>query len=474
MELLKEIIALFLQYVWLANLIFIIVILLFEKKAPTYTLFWIFLLILLPYVGFFIYLFLGMSFTKQRLADKIYVTKKNKKIFSANKKNLLKWEKLVTYSEITSKNNISTNNKLDFFMSGKEFFSELKKGIISAKKSINMEYFIFHFDEIGKEIANLLLEKSKEGIEVKIIIDGLNKDNRKLKNFFKNSDVKIYFFFKSWIPFFNLRINYRDHKKITIIDSKLGFIGGINIGDEYLGKSKVGNWRDTALKIEGSGVFDLEKEFYFSLGIVLKEYINYEIKEEDYKNTILENDKNKYCTQVISSGPNYEYRVLRDTFITMIKEAKEYIYIQSPYFAIDDFLLDILKTAILSGVNVKIMIPNKADHLFVYWVNQFYVGQLLEIGAEIYRYDNGFLHSKTILVDGDIVSVGTCNFDYRSFYHNFEINLNIYEKDVAEIFKKQFFKDLIFCKKLTKKDFEKRSLFSKLKESIFRLLSPLL
>ena len=177
--------------------------------------------------------------------------------------------------------------------------------------------------------------------------------------------------------------------------------------------------------------------------------------------------------QLISSGPNYEFPVIRDNYIKLIQEARKSVFIQTPYFVPDDLLLDTLKSAVLSGIDVKIMIPNKADHPFIYWVNQYYVGELLRLGANIYRYENGFIHSKTILVDEEVISVGTCNFDYRSFYLNFEINLNIYNKDVANSFKIQYYKDIAISKKLTFNDFKRRSIFTKVKESVCRLLSPI-
>ncbi len=177
---------------------------------------------------------------------------------------------------------------------------------------------------------------------------------------------------------------------------------------------------------------------------------------------------------MVSSGPNYEFRTLRDNFLKLIQTANTSILIQTPYFVPDDSLLDALKTAIMSGIDVKIMIPNRADHLFIYWVNQFYVGELLKIGASVYRYEKGFLHSKVIIVDNEIVSIGTCNFDYRSLYLNFEINVNVYEKLTAIEFKNQFYRDINDSKKLDFEDFEQRSIFIRIKESILRLLSPVL
>ncbi|WP_338995620.1 cardiolipin synthase [Fusobacterium polymorphum] len=465
----------FLQYVWIANLFFAIVIIMVEKKNPLYTIFWIFLLYLLPYIGFFIYLFFGLTFKKKRVANKIYKIKKLKSIknvHGSDKEELRRWKGLITYLEMSTDNYITSNNDIQVYFAGEEFFSDLKKEIANAKKFINMEYFIFQFDGIGKEIADLLIKKAREGVEVNLIIDGVNLANQKLSRYFKNTGVHLYLFFRTYIPIFNIRINYRDHRKVTIIDNRVAFVGGMNIGDEYLGKGKIGYWRDTSVKIYGDIVSTFEKEFYFSMSIVKNKFL----KDEKTSNEIslkYEEEDNVYM-QVISSGPNYEFPAIRDNYIKLIQEARKSVFIQTPYFVPDDLLLDTLKSAVLSGIDVKIMIPNKADHPFIYWINQYYVAELLRLGANIYRYENGFIHSKTILVDEEVVSVGTCNFDYRSFYLNFEINLNIYNKDVANSFKIQYYKDIAISKKLTFADFKKRSIFTKVKESVFRLLSPIM
>ena len=464
----------FLQYVWIANLFFAIVIIMVEKKNPLYTIFWIFLLYLLPYIGFFIYLFFGLTFKKKRVANKIYKIKKLKSIknvHGSDKEELRRWKGLITYLEMSTDNYITSNNDIQVYFAGEEFFSDLKKEIANAKKFINMEYFIFQFDGIGKEIADLLIKKAKEGVEVNLIIDGVNLANYKLKSYFKNTGVHLYLFFRTYIPIFNIRINYRDHRKVTIIDNRVSFVGGMNIGDEYLGKGKIGYWRDTSVKIYGDIVSTFEKEFYFSMSIVKNKFL----KDEKTSNEIslkYEEEDNVYM-QVISSGPNYEFPAIRDNYIKLIQEARKSVFIQTPYFVPDDLLLDTLKSAVLSGIDVKIMIPNKADHPFIYWINQYYVAELLRLGANIYRYENGFIHSKTILVDEEVVSVGTCNFDYRSFYLNFEINLNIYNKDVANSFKTQYYTDIAISKKLTFNDFKRRSIFTKVKESVCRLLSPI-
>ena len=334
----------FLQYVWIANLFFAIVIIMVEKKNPLYTIFWIFLLYLLPYIGFFIYLFFGLTFKKKRVANKIYKIKKLKSIknvHGSDKEELRRWKGLITYLEMSTDNYITSNNDIQVYFAGEEFFSDLKKEIANAKKFINMEYFIFQFDGIGKEIADLLIKKAKEGVEVNLIIDWVNLANQKRSRYFKNTGVHLYLFFRTYIPIFNIRINYRDHRKVTIIDNRVAFVGGMNIGDEYLGKGKIGYWRDTSVKIYGDIVSTFEKEFYFSMSIVKNKFL----KDEKTSNEIslkYEEEDNVYM-QVISSGPNYEFPAIRDNYIKLIQEARKSVFIQTPYFVPDDLLLDTLK-----------------------------------------------------------------------------------------------------------------------------------
>uniref|UniRef100_UPI0028E78B5A phospholipase D-like domain-containing protein n=1 Tax=Fusobacterium hwasookii TaxID=1583098 RepID=UPI0028E78B5A len=275
-KILITIVQFFLQYVWVANFFFIVVIIMIEKKNPLYSIFWIFLLTLFPYIGFFIYLFFGLTFKKKRVANKIYKIKKlksRKDVSKSDNKELKRWKGLITYLEMSTDNHISSNNDIQIYYTGEDFFPELKKEIANAKNFINMEYYIFRFDEIGKEIADLLIRKAKEGVEVNLIIDGVNLANYKLKRYFKNMGVSLHLFFRTYIPIFNIRLNYRNHRKVTIIDNRVAFVGGMNIGDEYLGKGKIGYWRDTSVKIFGDIVSSFEKEFYFSLSIVKNEFL---------------------------------------------------------------------------------------------------------------------------------------------------------------------------------------------------------
>ena len=315
---------------------------------------------------------------------------------------------------------------------------------------------------------DLLVKKAKEGLEIRILLDGMGciKNSRDFYKDLINAGGEVIFFLPPKI----FRANFRNHRKICVIDGKIGYLGGFNIGDEYLGESKkFGFWRDSHIKIFGDAVKQLELRFIMDRNFCVNNKLNL---EEKYFPEIETVD----CTsmQIINSGPDNFWEVIKFNYFKMINEANKYIYIQTPYFVPDDSILEALKTAALSGIDVKIIIPAKPDHIFVYWTSLYYIGELLKAGAKCYKYKKGFLHSKLILVDKKLFSIGTANMDIRSFRLNFETNAIIYDKNLTIEFEKIFINDLNGCEEILKEDYENRSCFIKIKESISRLLAPIL
>lgn len=470
----------FRDYLVFINIFLAGVIIFFERRRPIYTLFWIMLLLLTSYFGFFMYLFFGLKFKKRNSLKKYFVQKKkrNQGQFTWETFNYLKrWKELIYYLKNVTHGEGSYENKVEFFHDGKVFFNSLIDELKKAKEEIYMEYYIFNDDQLGSEIYDLLLEKKKENVTIKIIIDGAGTrgvSKKRIKELRKNG-IELEIFFPSYFPFLkigNLRANYRDHRKITLIDRKICYTGGFNIGDEYVGKGKLGYWRDTGIKLMGHGVEEYYREFLMSWNFLMKNKKKRITGEVEFNHNF-EEIKTALPLQVVSSGPNYDYRNIRDTMLKMIMEAKKYIYIQTPYFVPDDASLEALKVAILSGVDVKIMIPHIPDHMFVYWANQSFYGEIIDLGAKIYKYQNGFLHSKVVIVDDEIATLGTANFDYRSFYQNFEINMVIYGEKVVEL-RDIYLNDIDKSIMVTKIAFSKRKTIEKIKESISRLVAPIL
>ena len=467
----------------IVNLVTIFYMVFKEKRSANSIVAWSLVLYIAPLVGFVIFLLIGRKLNKnnmfgiKQMEYETYKTylEQNKisnhlEHINKNNKDIIESIEKMSYSPYKEKNNI------DLFTDSKDFFDELLHSLSLAQKSINIEFYIFKNDEIGMKILKLLEKKAREGIAVRLLYDSVGSRalNRKVLKEFIDAGGMIGEFFPSWLKIINLNMNFRNHRKIVVIDNKIGFVGGFNIGDEYLGKShKFGYWRDTHIKFKGDAVKDLNLRFLADWKYATKENIDL---ENALMKTIDFNEEGNDAIQIVSSGPN-----LSDTFeikfgyLKMIQKARKYIYIQSPYLIIDNSISDSLKLAALSGVDVKIMIPGKGDHPFVFWANIFYAGDLLESGVKVYHYDkNAFLHAKTVVIDDEICSIGTANMDTRSFELNFEVNAFIYSNEISRKQKSAFENDLLKSEELTLERYNNRSKIVKLKEGISKLFSSIL
>ena len=456
-----------------------------EKRSTNSIIAWILILYLAPYVGFIVFILIGRKMNNANMFGfknaelntfKSYLNKNEEKnkynkesLYEKNKDMILALEAM-DYSPYRNDNNVS------MYSDGKLFFNELLESLKKAKKSINIEFYIFKNDDIGTKILNVLEEKAKEGVEVRLLYDsvGSRSLNRNVLNKLINEGGKVGEFFPSWLKFININMNFRNHRKIVVIDNNVGFVGGFNVGDEYLGKdSKFGYWRDTHIKFTGSAVNDLNLRFLADWRYATKEEVSLEeIFEPNEENS----NSNNVGMQIVSSGPNLSDKYeIKMAYLKMIQKAKKYLYIQSPYLIIDNSISDSLKLAAASGVDVKIMIPGKGDHPFVYWANLVYAGDLIKEGIRVFHYDkNAFLHAKTVVIDDEVCSIGTANMDTRSFELNFEVSSFIYSEKIAKEQKYEFENDMKMCEELTLEKYQNRSRIVKIKESLSRLFSDVL
>lgn len=456
-----------------------------EKRSTNSIIAWILILYLAPYVGFIVFILIGRKMNNANMFGfknaelntfKSYLNKNEEKnkynkesLYEKNKDMILALEAM-DYSPYRNDNNVS------MYSDGKLFFNELLESLKKAKKSINIEFYIFKNDDIGTKILNILEEKAKEGVEVRLLYDsvGSRSLNRNVLNKLINEGGKVGEFFPSWLKFININMNFRNHRKIVVIDNNVGFVGGFNVGDEYLGKdSKFGYWRDTHIKFTGSAVNDLNLRFLADWRYATKEEVSLEeIFEANEENS----NSNNVGMQIVSSGPNLSDKYeIKMAYLKMIQKAKKYLYIQSPYLIIDNSISDSLKLAAASGVDVKIMIPGKGDHPFVYWANLVYAGDLIKEGIRVFHYDkNAFLHAKTVVIDDEVCSIGTANMDTRSFELNFEVSSFIYSEKIAKEQKYEFENDMKMCEELTLEKYQNRSRIVKIKESLSRLFSDVL
>ena len=462
------------------NLLTIVYMVFKEKRSANSIIAWTLILYIAPFIGFIVFLLVGRKINKSNMfgiknAEIKVLEKYNRQVkersqASVENKDMIMALETMDYSPYRN------DNEVCMYSDGKEFFDALLKSLNKAKKSINIEFYIFKNDDIGTKILDILEEKAKNGVEVRLLYDSVGSRllNRNVLKKLRAVGGKTGEFFPSWLKLININMNFRNHRKIVVIDNKVAFVGGFNVGDEYLGKDKkFGYWRDTHIKFKGSAVKDLNLRF-------LADW-RYATKEEVDLSHILEiSDENigepNTGIQIVSSGPNLSDRYeIKLAYLKMIQKAKKYLYIQSPYLIIDKSISDSLKLASASGVDVRIMIPGKGDHPFVYWANLVYAGDLLEYGVKIYHYDrSAFLHAKTVVIDDEICSIGTANMDTRSFELNFEVNAFIYSETISKQQKDEFQKDILKSEELTLEKYKNRSRGVKIKESLSRLFSDVL
>lgn len=472
-------------FIIILNLFFAGTVIFLERKDIPTTWAWLMVLLFLPVLGFILYLLLGQNLSKRKIYKlkgregamiKELVTNQKQQLNQLlpdhnDESTVSKYRSMICFNLNSGGSIYTQDNSVEIFTNGKAKFASLFQSIRNAKKHIHLMYYIFNNDKLGKRLVDLLVEKAKAGVQVRLMYDHIGSLGlERILQPLVNAGGQVAAFFPSKIPYLNLRLNYRNHRKLAIIDGQVGFIGGINVGDEYLGLvEKFGYWRDTHLKITGSAVYDMQTRFILDWNLSSEHKLS--LKHEFFPPVTNGGD---IGIQIISSGPHSETEQIKNTFIKMIYSAKESIFIQTPYFVPDEPLLSALKTAALSGVDVRIMIPARPDHKFIKWVAYSYMGEVLNAGVKVYQYENGFLHAKTIVVDGKIASVGTTNFDVRSFRLDFETNALIYDPGIATELQEIFMDDITHCRELTLHEYNNRSTATKFKESITRLLSPIL
>lgn len=445
--------------IMLINILVSVVVIVLERKNPEKTIAWLAVLIVLPIVGLIAYIFLGRNWKRHKLHDETNINIE-KLIDEAIKR--VKDDTYRPLIELLSRNSESplfVNNNVKIFKNGMEKFEYLKEELLKAKHHIHMEYYIIKNDTIGIEIKKILIKKSLEGVDVRLILDrvGCIKLGKAYINDLKNAGVDVVqysYFLAPILKNINTQINYRNHRKIVVIDGYVGFVGGINIGDEYLGKSKFGYWRDTHLMVKGDFTYGLQAVFiddFATIKAANREYFFYDGNFEEFFPPIssVKNQGGKLM-QLVKSGPDSEFPAIEQAVLKMISMAENHIYITTPYFIPTESILNALKVASLSGIDVRIVFPGKYDHILVYYASRTYLEDLIKNGVKIYFYDSkSFIHAKTTSIDGKLCTIGTANMDIRSYELNYEINAVIYDEESTEELENLFFQDIMNSKKVT-------------------------
>lgn len=465
---------------FLLNLLSALSLIFIERKEPTTTWAWLIILIVLPGIGLILYLLLGQNLSRQKifrekkLADKIkrYKLISNRELPNFDSEINENYEDLILMNYNHSGAIYTTGNEVKTYINGEDKFRDLFNDIRAAKSFIHIEYYIFRYDDLGKALIRELHEKTKDGVEVRLVIDGMGSKRitKKIIKEIESYGIKMAIFFPGVLPHINTRINYRNHRKIVVIDGKIGYVGGFNVGNEYVNKGKQFKfWRDTHIRVKGEAVNELNKRFILDWDYAADENMGNMSMYFPIPEVV-----GSVGMQIVSSGPDHMEEYIKNSYMKIINNAKNYVYIQTPYLVPDSPMMEALKISALSGVDVRIIVPGAPDHFFMEWILSANIGLLMEYGIKIYRYGNGFIHSKTIVADGEVCSIGTANLDIRSFKLNFEVNAFIYNEIIAKEQEKIFLDDQLKSKLVTKEEYYKRSRSLKIKESLIRLLAPIL
>jgi len=441
---------------------------------------WLIILALEPFVGLALFLSFGRNFRRSERYKELpllqigaYLTKEPATDF--NREGYLKIDSEITDIYRTGYNSTKHHAYLDdtsveVLTNGSKKFPKLIEELNKAEKFILMQYYILRTDKIGKQVLSILKEKAEAGLDVYLIYDAFGGVflNKKFMRSLKESGVKVVVNDPVYFGFFNTRLNFRNHRKVIVIDGETGFVGGINLGDEYNNKKKkkFGFWRDTHLCLKGNAVNSLTQLFFRDW------YYNTDDFISDIKYFGTKKHQATGLVQIIPSGPDFKHPPIRNVYVKMINNAKKNIKIMTPYIALDQELLTSLVIAANSGVNVEIIIPGIPDKKSIYTVTKSFVEELLEEGIKIYTYQPGFCHGKVFIIDDMLASCGTYNLDNRSARINFEVTALLYNDAVAHLVS-DFETDLSRCKEIKLKKWRKRGLINRIYEGLLNLFSPL-
>ncbi|MCD2256991.1 cardiolipin synthase [Agrilactobacillus fermenti] len=462
-----------------------------RPRNITSTLAWLLALLLLPVVGFLLYAFLGRGIAEENIFDLTHqehvglARLKHMILLDNQAENRTKnpdstthrAKLLIHYFNRTEDAPLTKRNRVKIFTDGQEKFDALFDDIRQAKETVHVEYYSFYNDDIGNQFLRLLEQKAREGLEIRLIYDPWGSPKANKRWFQKLIDLggQVTPFITSQNLIAKTRLNYHLHRKIVVVDGVISWTGGFNVGDQYLGKKKkFGYWRDTHIRIVGTASSSLQERFIMDWNASVKNEAMKIGYNEKYFRAVTEELSGNSSIQIVSDGPDTQEEILKGGTIRAVLEAKKSILIQSPYLIPDESMTSALMVAARSGVNIKIMIPDKPDHPFIYRATQYYANFLHQLGIEIYIYDNGFIHAKTLVIDDEICTVGSMNQDFRSYALNFECNAYIYDRSVSHQLTEIFMADIEDSTLLTDDIIEHQGNWLRFKQYFSRLLSPIL
>ncbi|MGG1553565.1 cardiolipin synthase [Paenibacillus ferrarius] len=462
---------------WLASLLLLFIlqaaaILLSEYKRPAKSVAWLSILYIFPIIGFVVYYFMAREYVRRK---RVYRDHREERLPSVREEGAESWpasmdERLCEWLRRIPGAPLTVRNRVTVLTNAATTYDALLEDLELAQRHIHFEFYTIRDDETGRRFQDVLIRKAREGVQVRVIYDGMGSYQlpKAYVDKLKAAGCEVYPFLKPLIAFFEKRLNYRNHRKIVVVDGKVGFVGGINIGDEYLGGDpKLGFWRDTHLKLEGEAVADLQRTFLTDWAFVSGR----KLRDKDlFPKPDVEEEAH---VQIISSGPDRYWDTIQEMFFSGMIAARRRIYVATPYFIPDPSITMALKTAASSGADVRVILPYKGDSRIVQYASQSYMQELLQAGVRFYLYRKGFIHAKVILFDDFMATAGTANMDMRSFFSNFELNAVLFSESAIQRLEQDFNMDLQECEEVELAAFLQRPKSVKCKEAIARLLSPL-
>ncbi|WP_262315314.1 cardiolipin synthase [Lacticaseibacillus parakribbianus] len=471
---------------YLLNVIAAIITVFREKRDIAATWAWLLVLNFIPIAGFLFYYFFGRKLSHRQLAkvraqphgELGAVLKRQQELIPKAAPSDTQMEatakNMITLFQNTDQSYVTTNNQVAIFTAGTALFTDLRQEIAAASHSVFVEFYTFYGDQLGASILAALTAKAQEGVAVRVLYDAWGSLGTKAEFFAPlraaGGIVEPFLGIHHRLDF---RLNFRNHRKIVAIDGWTGYIGGFNIGDQYVGRlKKFGAWRDTHLKVEGDAALALQQQFIRDWNATTGGTHPLDINQTHFPK--VNNGLGTAMMQIVASGPQNDLAQIKLGYMKMINAARVSLDIQTPYLIPDESVLTSLRTAIHSGVRVRIMIPHMPDHAFVYRASQYYARGLAQDGAEIYFYEAGFLHAKVMVVDAAIASVGSANMDFRSFGLNFEANAFVYDHDLAAQLQDIFTADVAKSRRVTAADFAAMPRWLRFKQTFSRLISPIL
>jgi len=467
----------------------VVVNLLYSGARPTKTLGWLLVVFLLPIFGVVAYLIFGLNRRKYKFSrikdaervrdyfkkrDNFYEDYLSNRIYLNNESDIHR--KLLHLISKNAQFLPFPGNAVKILRNGPDTFESIFAALEKAEKFIHVQYYIFEEGELTEKMLEIFERKFKEGVEIRLLFDGVG--SQALSNKFLRRFKNLGGFYCCFLPIANLRptftLNYRNHRKIIVIDGKIGFTGGINVTDKYVkeGASPLGIWHDMHIRLEGPVVNNLNAIFVTDWFFATNDNDNEDLLQPAYFPKV--ESAGDSLVQIVSSGPDSNFPNIQQSYFSLINQADDYVYITNPYVIPGDAILTALQTAALSDIDVRIIIPEISDSIVVKWGVRSYFEDLLRAGVRIFMYPEKFLHNKTIVVDDEIGSVGTANFDIRSFEQNFEVNALIYNEKIAEELKSYFLEDMKTCREFSLEEYLNRPWYHKLLEGLAKIFSPIL